>query len=66
MAVPSGGSPVTVDVTLDWAPSTRADFFRFTPPAGATEVPFQQLSQGVLLMAAGALGSLLPVLLGAG
>jgi hypothetical protein len=65
VAQPSGGSPVTTDVTFDWSPSTSAEFFRFTPPAGATEVPFQQLSQGVLLMAAGALGSLLPVLLGA-
>jgi len=65
VAQPSGGSPVTTDVTLDWSPSISAEFFRFTPPAGATEVSFQQLSQGVLLMAAGALGSLLPVLMGA-
>ncbi|HUF88735.1 MAG TPA: hypothetical protein VMR66_02005 [Gemmatimonadota bacterium] len=65
VAQPSGGSPVTTDVTFDWSSSTSAEFFRFTPPAGATEVSFQQLSQGVLLMAAGALGSLLPVLLGA-
>jgi hypothetical protein len=42
-----------------------AGFFRFTPPTGATEVPFGQLSQGALLMAAGALGGLLPVILGA-
>lgn len=62
---PSGGSPVTTDVTFDWAPTTGPDFFRFTPPAGATEVPFAQLAQGALLMAAGALGSLLPVLMGA-
>jgi hypothetical protein len=62
---PAGGSPITTDVTLDWSPTVAAGFFRFAPPTGATEVPFGQLSQGVLLMAAGALGGLLPVILGA-
>jgi hypothetical protein len=62
---PSGGARVTTDVTLDWSPAIAAGFFRFTPPTGATEVPFGQLSQGALLMAAGALGGLLPVILGA-
>jgi hypothetical protein len=62
---PSGGATVTTDVTLDWSPAIAAGFFRFTPPTGATEVPFGQLSQGALLMAAGALGGLLPVILGA-
>ena len=62
---PAGGTSITTDVTLDWSPVTGAGFFQFTPPAGASEVPFGQLSQGVLLMAAGALGGLLPVFLGA-
>lgn len=62
---PAGSSPITTDITVDWSPSMGAEFFRFTPPAGASEVPFGQLSQGVLLMAAGALGGLLPVFLGA-
>lgn len=61
----AGSAPVTTDVTLDWTPSVSAGFFRFSPPEGAREVPFGQLSQGVLLMAAGALGGLLPVVLGA-
>lgn len=63
--VPAGGSTITTDVTLDWSPAMGAAFFRFAPPAGSREVPFGQLSQGVLIMAAGALGALLPVLLGA-
>lgn len=61
----AGAAPVTTDVTLDWAPSIGAGFFRFSPPEGAREVSFGQLSQGVMLMAAGALGGLLPVVLGA-
>jgi hypothetical protein len=61
----AGSAPVTTDVTLDWTPSVSAGFFRFSPPEGAREVSFGQLSQGVLLMAAGALGGLLPVVLGA-
>jgi hypothetical protein len=61
----AGSAPVTTDVTLDWSPSIGAGFFQFAPPAGASQVPFGQLSQGVLLMAAGALGGLLPVFLGA-
>jgi hypothetical protein len=65
VAVPDGGSPITTDVTFDWSPGMGASFFRFEPPAGSREVPFGQLSQGVLLMAAGALGALLPLLLGA-
>lgn len=65
VTLPAGGSPITTDLTLDWSPAVAAGFFRFTPPAGATEVPFGQLSQGALLMAAGALGGLLPVILGA-
>ncbi len=63
--VPAGGSTVTTDVTFDWSPGMGASFFRFTPPEGSREVPFGQLSQGVLLMAVGALGALLPVVLGA-
>jgi hypothetical protein len=62
---PAGGAPITTDITFDWSPATAAGFFEFTPPVGASEVPFGQLSQGVLLMAAGALGGLLPVFLGA-
>jgi hypothetical protein len=62
---PAGGSPITTDVTLDWSSATGAGFFQFAPPAGASQVPFAQLSQGVLLMAAGALGGLVPILLGA-
>ncbi|HEY7472214.1 MAG TPA: hypothetical protein VIE68_07700 [Gemmatimonadota bacterium] len=61
----AGSAPVTTDVTLDWSPALGAGFFQFAPPAGARQVPFGQLSQGVLLMAAGALGGLLPVFLGA-
>lgn len=61
----AGSAPVTIDVTFDWSRGMGAEFFRFAPPAGASEVPFGQLSQGVLLMAAGALGGLLPVFLGA-
>lgn len=61
----AGSSPVTTDVTLDWAPSVGVGFFRFAPPEGARQVSFGQLSQGVMLMAAGALGGLLPVFLGA-
>ena len=63
--VPAGGSSITTDVTFDWSPGMGAAFFRFAPPAGSREVSFSQLSQGVLIMAAGALGALLPVLLGA-
>lgn len=65
VTVAAGGSAITTDVTFDWSPGTGASFFRFVPPAGSREVPFGQLSQGVLIMAAGALGALLPVLLGA-
>ena len=65
VTLPAGGATVTTDVTFDWSPTTAADFFRFAPPVGARQVPFQQLSQGVLLMAVGALGSLLPLLMGA-
>ena len=65
VAVPAGGSPITTDVTFDWSPDMGSSFFRFEPPAGSREVPFGQLSQGVLIMAAGALGALLPLLLGA-
>ena len=65
VTVPAGGSAITTDVTFDWSPGMGASFFRFAPPAGSREVPFGQLSQGVLIMAAGALGALLPVLLGA-
>ena len=61
----AGSAPVTTDVTLDWAPAVGAGFFRFSPPEGAREVSFGQLSQGVMLMAAGALGGLLPLVLGA-
>jgi hypothetical protein len=61
----AGSAPVTTDVTLDWTPTVSAGFFRFSPPEGAREVSFGQLSQGVMLMAAGALGGLLPVVLGA-
>ena len=61
----AGSAPITTDVTLDWTPSVSAGFFRFSPPEGAREVSFGQLSQGVMLMAAGALGGLLPVVLGA-
>ena len=61
----AGSSAVTTDVTLDCAPSVAVGFLRFSPPGGAREVSFGQLSQGVMLMAAGALGGLLPVLLGA-
>ncbi|HET6361658.1 MAG TPA: hypothetical protein VFH11_06330 [Gemmatimonadota bacterium] len=63
--VPAGGSTITTDLTFDWSPGMGASFFRFAPPAESREVPFGQLSQGVLIMAAGALGALLPVLLGA-
>ncbi|HJU87560.1 MAG TPA: hypothetical protein VJ788_09355 [Gemmatimonadota bacterium] len=63
VAVPAGGSPITTDVTFDWSPGMGASFFRFEPPAGSREVSFGQLSQGVLIMAAGALGALLPLLL---
>jgi hypothetical protein len=65
VTVPAGGSTITTDLTFDWSPGMGASFFRFSPPAGSREVPFGQLSQGVLIMAAGALGALLPVLLGA-
>jgi hypothetical protein len=65
VTVPAGGSPITTDVTFDWSPGMGASFFRFEPPAGSREVPFAQLSQGVLIMAAGAFGALLPLLLGA-
>lgn len=65
VTVPAGGSTITTDVTFDWSPGMGATYFRFSPPAGSREVPFGQLSQGVLIMAAGALGALLPVLLGA-
>jgi hypothetical protein len=65
VTVPSGGSTVTTDVTLDWSPGMGASFFRFAPPEGSREVSFGQLSQGVLLMAAGALGALVPLILGA-
>lgn len=65
VTIPAGGSAITTDLTFDWMPDTGASFFRFSPPAGSREVPFGQLSQGVLIMAAGALGALLPVLLGA-
>ena len=65
VTAPAGGSSITTDVTFDWSPGVGAGFFRFAPPAGSREVPFGQLSQGVLIMAAGALGALLPVLLGA-
>ena len=65
VTVPAGGSSITTDLTFDWSPGMGATFFRFAPPVGSREVPFGQLSQGVLIMAAGALGALLPVLLGA-
>ena len=65
MIVPAGGSTITTDLTFDWSPGMGASFFRFSAPAGSREVPFGQLSQGVLIMAAGSLGALLPVLLGA-
>ena len=64
VTVPAGGSPITIDLTFDWSPGMGATFFRFSPPAGSREVSFGQLSQGVLIMAAGALGALLPLLLG--
>ena len=63
--VPAGGSTITTDLTFDWSPGMGVSFFRFSAPAGSREVPFGQLSQGVLILAAGALGALLPVLLGA-
>jgi hypothetical protein len=65
VTTPSGGSAVTTDVTFDWSPGMGASFFRFSPPEGSREVSFGQLSQGVLIMAAGALGALLPIVLGA-
>ena len=65
VTVPAGGSTVTTDLTFDWSPGMGATFFRFEPPAGSSEVSFGQLSQGVLIMVAGALGALLPVVLGA-
>lgn len=65
VAAPAGGSQITTDVTFDWSPGMGASYFRFEPPAGSREVPFGQLSQGVLIMAAGALGALVPLLLGA-
>ena len=63
--VPAGGSTITTDLTFDWSPGMGASFFRFSAPAGSREVPFGQLSQGVLILAAGSLGALLPGLLGA-
>jgi hypothetical protein len=65
VTLPAGSAPITTDITLDWSPTVGAEFFRFAPPAGASQVPFGQLSQGVLLMAAGVLGGLLPIVVGA-
>lgn len=64
VAIVAGGGSYTADVTLDWAYSPAAGAFTLDPPAGAAEVPFGQLVQGVAFQAMGALGSLLPTLMG--
>ena len=64
VATPAGGSSLTTDLSFDWSPETGAGFFAFQPPAGAVEVPFQQLATGVLLTAAGKLGAILQILSG--
>jgi hypothetical protein len=64
VVTPSGGGPLTTDLSFDWSPETNPGFFAFQPPGGAVEVPFQQLATGVLLTAAGKLGSILQILSG--
>ena len=64
VATPAGGGSLTTDLSFDWSPATGAGFFTFQPPAGAVEVPFQQLATGVLLTAAGKLGAILQILSG--
>lgn len=61
---PASGGNLTADLTFDWAPDPGPGFFAFQPPAGAVEVPFQQLVSGVLLTSAGKLGGLLQLLAG--
>ncbi|CAN5285368.1 hypothetical protein BH18GEM1_BH18GEM1_02490 [soil metagenome] len=60
----AGGGEFTTDVNLDWSPSVGVGYFSFTPPAGAQEVPFEQLASGVVFAAAGKLGALLPLFTG--
>lgn len=60
----AGGDELTIDVTFDWSPAIPAGFFRFEPPPGSQEVPFDQLAQGVMFVAAGRLSSLIAVLMG--
>lgn len=64
VATPAGGGSLTTDLSFDWSPDPGAGFFAFQPPAGAVEVPFQQLATGVLLTAAGKLGAILQILSG--
>lgn len=64
VATPDGGGSLTTDLSFDWSPQTGAGFFTFQPPGGAVEVPFEQLATGVLLTAAGKLGSILQILSG--
>ena len=58
------GGTLTADITFDWAPKAGRAFFRFQPPRGTAEVPFQQLASGVLLASAGKLGALLQLFAG--
>lgn len=60
----ASGGEFTADINLDWSPGVSAEHFRFTPPAGAREVAFEQLASGVLFAAAGKLGALLPLVTG--
>lgn len=60
----AGAGEFTMDVNLDWSPRVSADHFRFTPPAGAQEVPYGQLMSGIIFAAAGTLGAFLPLFTG--
>lgn len=65
VATPAGGGSLTTDFSFDWSPEIGPGFFAFQPPQGAVEVPFQQLATGILLTAAGKLGTILQILSGA-
>ena len=66
VAATASGGTLATDVTFDWTPGATRGLFAFQPPAGTTEVPFQQLVSGVLLGSAGKLGALLQLFAGLG